>query len=196
MLGLTAARNTCDLSRKGMMVAISNKKFGVAIVFMVSVPFTSHAASVPSGLLGKTINFAYTVSVPTKFPDGNIKTTTRSETRIIYVSTAGRIFMRNARRNSAGNSETLEAGPERATGELRYSDGVIIGTVANLSSAYQFSLTLDPSFQTCSAKMVFAGLEGQVRKWNAIDGQVLEKAGKGSVAASCTVTAGNGLGRV
>ena len=51
----------------------------------------------PQQALGKTVTFNDTVSVPTKLPDGSIKPTSRTESRTIYISSAGRMFVRKTR---------------------------------------------------------------------------------------------------
>jgi len=154
----------------------------------------AYAAAVPPQALGKTITFSYAASVPTKQPDGNVRNTSRTETRTIYIGSAGRIFMRNARRNSANASEKIEQGPDQASKALQYANGPIVGTVAEITGAYQFSLKFDASFQTCSAEMIFGHAAGEARhKWKSVGGEVLEAVGNGSVSTSCSVASGNGL---
>ena len=160
----------------------------------VLISGAAQAAALPPQALGKTVTFTYTASIPTKLPNGSIKTTSRTETRTIYISSAGRMFMRNSRHNSASASETIEQGPDKTSGSLRYADGAIIGTVMLVSGAYQFTIRLDPSFQSCNATMIFGSSAGEGRrKWKSVDGQMLEAAGKGSVSTSCSVAAGNSL---
>jgi hypothetical protein len=154
----------------------------------------AHAASLPSQAFGKTVTFTYTVSIPTKLPNGNIRTTSRTETRTIYISSAGRMFLRNNRHNSANASETVEQGPDKTSGSLRYADGAIVGAVMMVSGAYQCKIALDAGFQSCNATMIFGKSAGETtRKWKSVGGEMLESAGKGSVTTSCSVATGNAL---
>lgn len=176
-----------------MIVRRASRLFLVSLVSAVSSG-AAQAASLPSQALGKTVTFSYTASIPTKLPNGTIKTTSRTETRTIYISSAGRMFMRNSRHNSANASETVEQGPDRTSGTLRYADGAIVGAVGLVSGAYQFTIKFDSGFQTCSATMIFGRSAGETaRKWTSVDGKMLEAAGKGSVSTSCSVAAGNSL---
>src|SRR5262249_16756566 len=139
----------------------------LVLVLLVALNSSAaQAAALPPQALGKTITFTYTASIPTKLPNGTIKTTSRTETRTIYVSSAGRMFMRNSRHNSANASETVEQGPDKTGGSLRYADGTIVGTVGLVSGAYQFTIKFDPGFQTCNATMIFGRTAGEAhRKW-------------------------------
>ena len=167
--------------------------FGSAVILML-ISVAANAAVVPPQAFGKTVAFTYTASTPTKLPDGSIRNTSRTETRTIYISSAGRIFMRNARRNSANSTDKSELGPEQTPGALRFANGAIVGAVRRISGAYQFTIKFDGSFQSCSAEMIFGRAAGEgVKKWKGVGGQVLEAAGKGSVSTSCSVTSGNGL---
>lgn len=155
---------------------------------------SSVCAAPPPQARGKTVQFTYTVSVPTKLPDGSIKTTSRTEHRTIYISSAGRAFMRNARRNSANETDKVEQGPEGTSSSLQFSGNTLVGRVGDIVGAYQFTLRFDPSFQSCTADMIFGRAAGEAHhKWKSVGGRVLKSAGKGSVSTSCSVSSGNEL---
>jgi len=142
--------------------------------------------------LGKTITFTYTVSAPLKFPDGRVKVGTRTETRTIYVSSAGRLFVRNVRRNDAGATDQQERGP--GGGSARFSGNSIVGTIVRTSGAYQFTIKFDSAYQNCNAEMIFGRAAGERHtRFTSVGGVALEGAGQRSVSTSCSIASGNGL---
>ena len=168
--------------------------YSASAVILTLIPWAADAAAVPPQAFGKTVTFNYTASTPAKLPNGSVINTSRTETRTIYISSTGRIFMRNARRNSANATDRSEEGPEQSSGGLRFENGAIVGAVRRISGAYQFTIKFDASFQSCSAEMIFGRAEGEgVKKWKSVGGKVLEAAGKGSVSTSCSVASGNAL---
>jgi len=76
---------------------------------------SSSAWGAPATLLNKSISVSYATTIPGKKADGSPVSGSRIATRTVYISSAGRIFARVARRD--GNAaETKEAGPgESAT---------------------------------------------------------------------------------
>jgi hypothetical protein len=165
-----------------------------ALLLLATTAGGAFAAAVPAQMFGKTVNFTYTVSIPTKLPNGNIQTTSRTETRTIYISSSGHVFMRNERRNSANKSEKIEQGPDQASGSVHYGNGALVGAVQHISGAYQFTIKFDSGFQSCNAEMIFGRAAGESHsKWKSVGGKILESAGKPSVSTSCSVASGNGL---
>jgi len=151
------------------------------------------AAAIPAALQEKTITFTYTVSAPLRHPDGSVKVGTRSETRTIYISSAGRLFVRNVRRNSGGASDKSEQGPG-GTGSVRFAGNSIVGTIPRISGAYQFTIKFDSAYQGCSADLIFGRAAGEHEtKFEGVSGKQLVGAGKRSVSTSCSIAGGNGL---
>jgi hypothetical protein len=179
---------------KTKLVAVKPFATPIIAIALASVIGVSAQAAAPSQLLGKTITFSYTVSAPLKHPDGSIKVGIRTETRIVYVSAAGRLFVRNMRRNNAGATDQSEQGPAQNAGSVRLAGNSIVGTVQRLSGAYQFTIKFDPGYQNCSAEMVFGLAEGERHtKFAGVGGVALEGAGRRSVSTSCSIASGNGL---
>jgi hypothetical protein len=171
-----------------------NLRVLAAVVFLLYFAAPQARAAAPTALLGKTINFTYTVSAPLRFPDGRVKVGTRTETRTIYVSTAGRLFVRNVRRNNAGTADKNEQGPGDSGGSVRFAGNSIVGTIVRITDAYQFTIKFDSAYQSCNADLIFGHAAGEHRTLlRSVGGTVLEGAGKRSVSVSCSITSGNGL---
>jgi hypothetical protein len=171
-----------------------NRRSRICLASIALVPLTSAAASAaPAGLLGKTVTLGYSQSVLTKFPDGAVKTTTKSQNRTIYISSTGRVFMRTTRRNNANESDLRESGPEQTAGSVRFAGDTLLGTVPGIVGATQFSIKFDAGFQSCSAQVVTGFPPGSRHVWRGIGGQTLEAVGEMTTTANCSVAAGNGL---
>jgi len=185
------ARFTCVTSTCCQM---SFRSLAAVVLWSCLAIPSAQAAAVPAALSGKTITFTYTVSAPLKFPDGSVKVGTRTETRTIYVSTAGRLFVRNVRSNNAGATDSREQGPGGTGGSARFSGNSIVGTIARVTGAYQFTIRFDSAYQSCHANLIFGLAAGEHRtRFTTVSGKMVEGAGKRSVSTNCSIASGNGL---
>jgi len=170
------------------------RMLGAATTFScLMLPATLAQAAAPAALLGRTVTLSYSQSLPTKFPDGKVRTTTKSQTRTIYISSAGRVFMRTARRNNANESDTSESGPEQTAGSVHFSGDTLVGTIPGITGATQFVITFDGGFQSCNVRVVTGWPAGSRHVWRGIGGQTLEAVGEMTTTASCSIAAGNRL---
>jgi hypothetical protein len=152
------------------------------------------AWAAPAALLNKSITVSYSTTIPGKTADGRQVTGTRATTRTIYISSAGRIFGRAARRD--GNaSETREAGPGEAGNNLRFAGDKLIGVMQFQSGAAQMTISFDPSGQSCSASIVAGRDSGRAIRWRMVDGSVREATGAPTFSnISCSIASGNAFG--
>jgi hypothetical protein len=152
------------------------------------------AWAAPAALLNKSITVSYAVTIPGKKADGTQVTGTRQATRTIYVSSAGRIFGRVARRD--GNAaETREAGPGDSGNNYRFVGDKIVGVMQFQSGASQMTISFDPSGQSCSASIVAGRDSGRAIRWKMVDGSVREATGPVTVSnVSCSIASGNAFG--
>jgi hypothetical protein len=84
------------------------------IVSVAAILLSTSTASLaaPAGLLNKSIHISYATFIPARTADGRINRGTRKVSMTIYVSSAGRIFLKKANR-TGGLGRDFEAAPER-----------------------------------------------------------------------------------
>jgi len=133
------------------MKSISSIGGIVFATVVAAIPSTSTAA--PQQLLGKHIRLTASVTLEVQPVEGGTPVTvTQSSERIIYISSAGRIFARGNYSNGSG-AAVREQSPNKLTGDdidYRWQGNVIVGT----SRAVQSTISFDPSFQTCTGTSV------------------------------------------
>jgi hypothetical protein len=168
-------------------------------VLVVSSSFAL-AAGAPSQLYNKTITISWTSSGTAKGADGRVINFSNTNTRTIYVSTAGRLFVRfnlnSNRRHSTGRSG--EAGPTdkvNADGNARdihFEGNRLVGTAAfNSGGARQFVATFDSGFSSCTASVV-AGKSGSgPMTMKGPDGAMYSVDRMESTGATCSIQSGN-----
>src|SRR5262249_12281544 len=141
---------------------------------LLAVCAATPAWAAPAALLNKSITVSYSTTIPGKTADGRQVTGTRASTRTIYISSAGRIFGRVARRD--GNaSETKDRAPGENT--YRFVGDKLVGVMQFQSGASQMTISFDPSGQSCSASIVAGRDSGRAIRWRMVDGSVREATG-------------------
>jgi hypothetical protein len=147
----------------------------------------AHAA--PAELLNKTVTVSYAVTIPGIKADGSQVSGSRTATRTMYISSAGRIFGRVNRRDGR-DTETKEKGPEG--NGAHFAGNKLVGVMKFPSGAAQMTVSFDPGGQSCSAT-IFAGREGgQALRWKGVDGAMRQATGQATFSnVSCSITAGN-----
>jgi hypothetical protein len=115
----------------------------------------------------------------------------RSVQKVLYVSTAGRVFSRTDRQVHRA-SERTEVGPGGADGAPSIQGNTIVGTLALGSGASRMVVTFDGSFQNCTATVITGGQNGRAMTWKGIDGTVFTSTGSATMSTpSCSVQTGN-----
>ena len=150
------------------------------------------AWAAPAALLNKSITVSYATTIPGKTADGTQVTGTRQSTRTIYISSAGRIFARVARRDGRA-SETKDRAP--GDNSYRFVGDKLVGVMQFQSGASQMTISFDPSGQSCSASIVAGRDSGQAIRWKMVDGSVREATGAPTFSnISCSIVSGNAFG--
>ena len=161
---------------------------------LLAVCSAAPAWAAPAALLNKSITVSYATTIPGKKADGTPVTGTRNATRTIYVSSAGRIFGRVARRDGSA-AETKEAGPGETGNTFRFVGDKIVGVMQFQSGASQMTISFDPSGQSCSAGIVAGRDSGHAIRWKMVDGSVREATGPVAFSnISCSISSGNAFG--
>ncbi|MBI5320490.1 hypothetical protein [Bradyrhizobium sp.] len=170
------------------------KRINTSLCLLVAACAAAPASAAPAALLNKSITVSYATTIPGKKADGTPVSGSRIAMRTIYVSSAGRLFGRVARRD--GNAaETKEAGPGEAGNNLRFAGDKIIGVMKFSSGAAQMTISVDPSGQSCSASIVAGRDNGHPIRWKGVDGTMREATGPVSFSnISCSIASGNAFG--
>lgn len=158
----------------------------VAVCGLHSVAAVAGAA--PAGALNKTITVSFTSTGQAKSADGQSKGFSTQVTRIIYVSSTGRLFMRHRASNRAG-----ARGGDFAPGDggnFSFQGDRLVGVIPYEVGARQITVTFDPGFSSCSVKVI-EGHSGGVMRRKGPNGMMYELSGVTTVSPSCTIQSGN-----
>lgn len=146
-----------------------------------------HAA--PSQAFSKSVTVSLSITIPARGSDGSTQANPRAVTRTYYISSQGRVFTRVDRRVGK-MQERSEKGPGETN--MRLSGTSMVGVMVLPSGAQQLTITFDPSFSSCTARVI-VGAEG--RKpivYKGLDGKTYTQTGPAQVSGvSCSVSAGN-----
>jgi hypothetical protein len=155
------------------------------------------ALAAPAQLFNKTVQFSWSTEVVQRGPDGQVVRPRLDASRIVYVSSAGRLFMRGSRANQKLG---LKKGGDYAPGVsankggeamgLRFVGNNLVGNVAFAQGAGQATVSFDPSFSSCSLSVVYGRDSGGMRR-RGLDGKMYEIQSISVSGQSCSVRAGN-----
>jgi hypothetical protein len=173
----------------------------VGLAAALSVALASAAvASAPPQLRNKNITVSSTLKFVQRAPDGRIATPEVESQYIIYVSGAGRSFVRGTRRidnRYFSGSKSADVGPGEKdrdggeTREMQFENGKLVGTAAFTSGAARMVVSFDPGFSRCSASIVFGKAGGAPIRMRGLDGVLYEIQSVGVTSQTCTIRDGN-----
>jgi hypothetical protein len=169
----------------------------LAITGLIMVAGAAPAfAGAPPQLYNKSIHIAWSESVMQRDETGKTTTPRIDTSRIVYVSSAGRLFIRGSRgvknRNFEGHVKG-ETGPgEGRAGVLAFEGNQLIGTAEFEGAARRVTVSFDPGFSSCTVSVVY-GKSGAVHRWKAMDGRMHEVLAINIGATSCSISDGNAL---
>lgn len=161
----------------GLMIALS--------LVLLAAP----ALAAPPQLFNKTINVSYTVTGVARLPQGAQRGFSTQVSHVIYVSTAGRLFMRWRASNRRGSSGG-DVDPGAAGGNFSFQGARLVGVLPFGIGARQITVTFNPSFSGCNASVI-EGHSGGVIRRRAPDGIVYEITGGSTTSVTCSVQSGN-----
>lgn len=152
------------------------------------------AAAAPRELYNKTVSITWAEHAMQKTPDGRTVTPTIMTDRTVYVSGAGRVFVRGNRRidnrGFSGGRQT-EAGPgQGGAGTLSFQGSQLVGTAVFSGFARRLTVSFDQSFSSCTASVVY-GKSGGPTTWTGFNGQTYEIISINVSGASCSIREGN-----
>jgi hypothetical protein len=168
---------------------------GSGFFFLLLLLSSSFAASAPPQIQNKTVTASWSVDYTLVAPDGKILTPTVRTQRVIYVSSAGRFFIKYANA-AAGGSESGETAPGGKTPsggarDVRFEGGKIVAmAVLQGGAAGRMVISFDPGYSTCTVDAVI-GRSGRGPTTMRRHGVLLEVRSQSISGQSCSVREGN-----
>lgn len=175
-------------------------------ICMAVFPAAAFAGPAPKQLYNKSIMVNWVESTVQRAADGRTNQPQINSQRTIYVSSAGRLFVRGSRninmRNFQGGN-TLERGPDGSRsitgggasvqGGMAFEGNQLIGTAVFDGGARRMTVSFDPNFTSCTANVVYGKSGGANQKWKGFDGVTYELISVSVGAVGCAVRDGNAL---
>ncbi len=160
-------------------------------LFFLTAATPALAAPAPAQLHNKTITVSWTTSANLTAPDGRQANRSMAVTRVIYVSSQGRVFVR-ANRSTGVGSDSTDRGPGETASTYRFEGGRIVGFNKMFGGANLISISFDGGFQSCNASVQVGRSGGEGYKTKAPNGQVYAISGTPTFSGvSCSIKSGN-----
>jgi hypothetical protein len=152
------------------------------------------AAGAPAQLYNKSIDIFWGENTSNKrVSDGTVVNSANRLELIVYVSSAGRPFIRIASANNY-HSRTREFAPEVAGGHVNFQGNTLVmGAASKTGVARQITVTFDAGFSGCTVS-VMSGKTGASPTWKGFDGQPYEVLAVNVGSATCSIKEGNAVG--
>jgi len=149
-------------------------------------------AQVPAAAMNKTITISFTSTGTAKSPEGETTGFSTSASRMIYVSSAGRLFMRhtasNAKASRGGDFDPNDT--RTGKGDFRFNGDKLVGVIPYAAGARQITVTFDPNFSSCTASII-EGHTGGIMRRKGPNGIMYELSGVTTSSPSCSIQSGN-----
>lgn len=170
-------------------------RFAYCIPLLIAALEATPAICAPQGLLNKTITMSWSTSGTATRADGGTKGFSNINTRVVYVSSAGRTFLRiqiksSGRKDSARGADK-GPGEGGSKGSVRLEGNRLVGTEAFASGARQYVATFDSGFSSCTLSIIDAKAGGAKIQRRGPDGvmYVVDSVSTGS--PTCSIQSGN-----
>lgn len=151
------------------------------------------AGGAPTGLLNKTVTVSFTASGTAKSASGATHGFSTQVSRIIYVSSNGRLFMRHTASNQKGMSRGGDFAPDddrRGKGSFSFQGNQLVGVIPYANGARQISISFDGGFTSCTASVIEGRSNGTIRRI-APNGEMQEISSATTSSPGCSIASGN-----
>jgi hypothetical protein len=167
-------------------------------IFLATFPATwlsataAMAGTAPKQLYNKSIDIYWGENTSNKrVADGVVVNSAGRLQRIVYISSAGRPFIRASGGNNQA-SHSFEIGPDVAKTGTDFRGNQLVLTGHTMAVARQITVAFDASFSSCTAS-VRAGTNGAHPKWIGFDDKPYEMLSISVGSASCSIKDGNAV---
>jgi hypothetical protein len=162
----------------------------------LAIAAATSAAAAPPQLYNKTITIAWSETVMERDDKGRTTTPRIDTIRTVYVSSAGRLFIKGSRsmKNRSfegGNKQEIGPGSGNA-GALAFQGNQLVGTAEFQGAARRVTVSFDPGFSSCTVSVIYGKISG-THRWKGFDGVMREVQAINVGATSCSIAAGNAL---
>jgi hypothetical protein len=172
-----------------------------AVIFLLGVASSVTAAGVPAAAINKTITISFVATGNATNAEGQTHPFSTSHTRIIYVSSAGRIFARHfaasmgggkGRRGRISRGADFAPGDERpAQGHFQFQGNKLIGVIPWKMGARQFTISFDDGFTSCTLSIIDGHTAGAGIMRRGPSGVMHEITSAETSSLSCSIQSGN-----
>ncbi len=157
--------------------------------------FAAARTEVPQQLHNKTVQLTWTASVVERSTDGQTLRPQLGVSWTVYVSSAGRLFVRASRSTGqqSGHSDMAPGATTTRAGEraaVRFEGSKLVGNIAYSLGAVNFVASFDASFSGCTVRVTY-GREGDHIKRRGLDGVTREIESITTSSESCSLRDGN-----
>ena len=170
-------------------------RLAFSIPFLMAALGAGPALCAPQGLLDKTITMSWSTSGSGTRADGTAVSFSNVNTRVVYVSSAGRTFLRmqirGTGRKAAARGADRGPGEGGSKGSVRLEGSRLVGTESFASGARQYVAAFDSGFSSCTLSVIDAKAGGAKIQRRGPDGAmyVLDSVSTGS--PTCSIQSGN-----
>jgi hypothetical protein len=162
------------------------------MVFFAAMMGASSAFAAPAGLLDKTVTMSWSTSGSGTRADGKNVSFSNVNVRVVYVSSAGRTFLRKeVRGRKAARGADVGPGEGGSKGSVRLEGNRLIGAETFVSGARQYVATFDSGFSSCSLSVIDAKAGGAKIQRKGPDGAMYVIDSVSSGSPSCSIQSGN-----
>ena len=149
------------------------------------------AGSAPQAALNKTVTLSWTTSGTSRRADGTPFSFSNVNTRIIYISSAGRPFVRISVRSKKLMREVNSAPGQSGRSHVNFQGDRLVGVEVFDSGARQYTATFDPAFSSCSLSVIDAKSGStKIKRWGP-DGATYELDNVSTGSPICSIQSGN-----
>ena len=169
------------------------KYCSAASSILVWLAAPAFAGGAPAAALNKTITISFAATGNAKSADGQSKGFSTSVVRTIYVSSAGRLFMRH----SASNGRAKRGGDFDPTdtrtgkGSFQFQGNKLVGVIPYAMGARQITASFDAGFSSCTASVIEGHAAGSVLQRKGPNGVMYQITSASTTAPSCSIQSGN-----
>jgi hypothetical protein len=153
------------------------------------------AAGAPQQLFNKTVTMSWTTSSTVTLASGGpTRNVTNANTRTVYISNAGRPFLRMNLASTRGrNARSGDRGPEDSSGRgsVRFEPGKLVGVETFMSGARQYIATFDAGYSSCTLTVVDAKAGSSAIMRRGPDGAMYKVENATTGSQSCSIQSGN-----
>lgn len=175
------------------------RRFFAAAIFSIAIAPASDAAAVPPELKEKSVLLSWTDSREQKNGSaGDYRNVNVAMNASIYISSAGRLFVRLSAQGRSGsgatNEQVGETGKSLGNGvrSVRYEGRSIAWQAAFGNFARSIKVDFDNSFASCTASQTIGKQEGsRPTEFKNVAGHVMEIRSMTASAPSCSIRNGN-----